>query len=197
MNRLRPVAMLVLPCALLAASAVPAGAMRAGAVPAGAIAAGAPPAGAAAAGAAPVEHDPLTVHRSSPSHQSATLEQCVNSADQEERAATFSGEMTLLAGAARMEMRIDLLERGSGEEAWRRVTAPGLGVWRISAPGVKSFHYLKQVTNLAAPASYRGAVRFRWLNPAGHQIGYAEQRTRPCEETVVAAPSPAPGATLN
>ena len=70
-------------------------------------------------------------------------------------------------------------------------------MWRSSAPGVKSYRYLKQVTNLAAPASYRGAVRFRWLNAHGRQIAFAELRTRPCEQTVVSPPSPPSGATLN
>ena len=142
-------------------------------------------------------HDPLAVHRSAPAPESASLEQCVSSPEQEARAATFSGEMSAVPGTARMEMRIDVLERGPEEETYRRVTAPGLGVWRSSAPGVKSYRYLKQVTNLAAPASYRGAVRFRWLNAHGRQIASAELRTRPCEQTVVSPPSPPSGATLN
>ncbi len=137
------------------------------------------------------------VHRNPNAPESVTLEQCVSSPEQEERAATFSGEMTAVPGTTRMEMRIDLLERGTEEESYRRVTAPGLGVWRSSLPGVKSFRYLKQVTNLTAPASYRGLVSFRWLNSHGHPISTAELRTRACEQTVVAAPSPATGATLN
>jgi hypothetical protein len=157
-----------------------------------AAAATAPPAGAAVR-----FHDPLVVHRSAPAPESASLEQCVSSPEQEARAATFSGEMSAVPGTARMEMRIDVLERGPEEETYRRVTAPGLGVWRASAPGVKSYRYLKQVTNLAAPASYRGAVRFRWLNAHGRQIAFAELRTRPCEQTVVSPPSTPSGATLN
>ncbi len=129
----------------------------------------------------------------------------MTSPEQEARAATFSGEMTAVAGSTRMEMRIDVLEKAPEEESYRRVSAPGLGVWRSSAPGVKSFRYLKQVTNLAAPASYRGAVRFRWFNAKGRQIAFAELRTRGCEESVVSppsqtvvSPSSAPsGATLN
>jgi hypothetical protein len=136
-------------------------------------------------------------HRNPDAPDSVSLEQCVSSPEQEERAATFAGEMTALPGTTRMEMRVDLLERGTEEESYRRVTAPGLSVWRSSLPGVKSFRYLKQVTNLTAPASYRGLVSFRWLNSHGRLISTAELRTRPCEQTVVAAPSPAPGATLN
>ena len=40
----------------------------------------------------------------------------------------------------------------------------------LAAPGVKVYKYLKQVTNLAAPAFYRGVVRFRWLNAKGKLI---------------------------
>jgi len=149
------------------------------------------------AGAAGQFHEPLTVHRSTPAPESASLEQCISSPEQEARAATFSGEMTAVPGTARMEMRIDVLEKAPEAESYRRVNAPGLGVWRASATGVKSYRYLKQVTNLAAPASYRGAVRFRWLNAHGRQIAFAELRTRACEQTVVSPPSPPAGATLN
>ncbi len=154
-------------------------------------------AAAAPAGAAVSLHEPLVAHRNAPAPQSANLEQCVTSPEQEERAATFSGEMSAVPGSVRMEMRIDVLEKAPEEESYRRVSAPGLGVWRTSAAGVKSFRYLKQVTNLAAPAFYRGLVRFRWFNAKGRQISFAELRTRPCEQTVASPPSPPSGATLN
>ena len=95
-----------------------------------------------------------------------------------ERSATFAGEMATIPGAAKMEMRIDVLERMPGEVAFHVISAPGLGVWRSSAPGVKNYKYLKQVTNLAAPAYYRAAVRFRWLNAKGRLVKSAELRTR-------------------
>ncbi len=98
---------------------------------------------------------------------SATLEQCVTSEVQAERAATFAGEMASIAGSTKMEMRIDVLERAPREMAFHMVSAPGLGVWRTAAPGVKSYRYLKEVTNLAAPAFYRAVVRYRWFNAQG------------------------------
>src|SRR5690349_17356178 len=88
---------------------------------------------------------------------SATLESCVEAPEQAERSATFAGEMSMIPGAAKMEMRIDVLERAPSEEAFHVVAAPGLGVWRWAAPGVKTYRYLKEVTNLAAPAYYRAA----------------------------------------
>jgi hypothetical protein len=113
-----------------------------------------------------------------------SLEQCVTSTEQEARTATFSGEMIAIAGTSKMEMRIDVLERmpSALEPAFRNIAAPGLGVWRTAAPGVKVYKYLKQVTNLTAPAAYRAAVRFRWLNTKGKLVKAAELRTPKCQQ---------------
>jgi len=113
---------------------------------------------------------------------SATLEQCVPALTDGERSATFAGEMTTIAGAARMEMRIDVQERMPGEVDFHNINAPGLGAWRSSAPGVKAYKFLRQVTNLSAPASYRGAVRFRWLNARGRLIKVAQRSTPICNQ---------------
>ena len=90
-----------------------------------------------------------------------------------------------------MAMRIDVLERLPDELVFHTVTAPGLGVWHSSAPGVKVYKSLKQVTNLSAPAVYRGAVRFRWLNAKGRLLKSAELRTTEVRADVV----PPAGAT--
>jgi hypothetical protein len=120
----------------------------------------------------------------------ATLTECVTAPAQANRSATFSGEMSAIPGAARMEMRIDVLERAPTDAAFHVISAEGLGVWRSAAPGVKTYKYIKQVTNLAAPAYYRGAVRFRWLNAKGKLIRMQEMRTARCLQTVLSeAPS--------
>jgi hypothetical protein len=116
---------------------------------------------------------------------SATVEQCATALAQSERSATFAGEMTTIVGTARMEMRIDLLERAPEEMQYRTVSAPGLGVWRVSADGVKAFKSIQQVTNLSAPAFYRGAVRFRWLSAKGRVIKQEELHTPRCEQPLV------------
>ena len=64
-----------------------------------------------------------------------------------------------------MSMRIELLERMPGEAGFRAVAAPGLGVWRASEPGVGVYKYVKQVTNLSAPADYRGLVALPLAGP--------------------------------
>jgi hypothetical protein len=122
---------------------------------------------------------------------SATVEQCVTSVTQAERMATFAGEMTALPGTAKMQMRIDVFERTLREPVFHVVIAPGLGVWRTSAPGVKDYRYLKAVTNLSAPAYYRALVRFRWLNAKGRLIEADELRTPKCLEPAAPAPKAA------
>jgi hypothetical protein len=126
---------------------------------------------------------------------SATLEQCATATiPQTERSATFAGEMTAFAGTVRMEIRIDLQERGLEETLYHTVSAPGLGVWHSSTPGVKVFTHLQQVTNLSAPAFYRGAVRFRWVGAKGRLIKTEELRTARCEQPAPAAAAPTTGA---
>jgi hypothetical protein len=120
----------------------------------------------------------------------ASLEQCATAPAASERSATFAGEMTALPGTARMEIRIDVLERLPGEGQYRTVSAPGLGVWRDSSPGVKTYTSFNTVNDLSAPAFYRGAVRFRWLNAKGRAIKSEELRTPRCEQP--AAPASAP-----
>lgn len=125
---------------------------------------------------------------------SATLSQCATATvPQTERAATFAGEMSAIPGTARMEIRIDLEERAPGELLYRTVSAPGLGLWHSSAAGVKIFTHIQQVTNLSAPALYRGVLRFRWLSAKGRLLKAAALRTAVCEQP--ATPSEAAGET--
>jgi hypothetical protein len=126
----------------------------------------------------------------------ATLQQCLTASTQTERSATFAGEMTATPDTAKMQMRIDVLERVPGGLVYHMVTAPGLGVWSSSAPGVKTYKNLNEVVNLAAPAFYRAEVRFRWLNARGRILKSAELRTRRCEQPAPATPeteTPTPG----
>jgi hypothetical protein len=121
---------------------------------------------------------------------SATLEQCITSDIPAERSATFAGEMASIPGAVKLQMRIEVLERLPHELLFHAVSAPGLGVWRTAAPGVKTYRYLKEVTNLAAPAAYRAAVRFRWLNARGRLMRVTELRTDRCLQPAAEARTP-------
>ncbi len=122
---------------------------------------------------------------------SATLQQCATATiPQTERAATFAGEMSAIPGTARMEIRVDLEERGPEELLYRTVNASGLGVWHGSAAGVKIFAHVQQVTNLSAPALYRGALRFRWLNAKNRPIKTEELHTAHCEQPAASPTTP-------
>jgi hypothetical protein len=123
----------------------------------------------------------------------ATLEQCATTGEQADRSATFSGEMTSIGATARMAMRIEVQERLPGDELFHTVSAPGLGVWRGSAPGVKIYQYVKQVTNLSSPALYRALIRFHWLNGRGYVTRRAARYTSTCTQPApVAIPAPVP-----
>jgi hypothetical protein len=112
------------------------------------------------AGAQAVPKGPIT---------SAAVEECHRADARVERYVTFAVQMNAIPGAARMAIRLDLrMARGKGR--YRTVTAPGLGDWHRSAPGVDIFRYRKQVTNLMAGASYRGVMRFRWYDADGHLL---------------------------
>jgi hypothetical protein len=123
----------------------------------------------------------------------ATLEACVTAALASERSATFAGEMTAVAGTARMSMRVDVEERMPEEGAFQVLTPSGVGVWRSSDPKVKVYKYLKQVSNLGSPAVYRAMVHFRWLNSKGHLIKRADRLTPACAQ--LSSPLPSSGTT--
>jgi hypothetical protein len=142
-----------------------------------------------ASAAAPVDWTPLAAQTDAAGGAAATVEQCVTTGEQTDRSATFSAEMTAIAGTARMAMRIEVQERLPGEELFHTVSAPGLGVWRGSAPGVKIYQYVKQVTNLSFPAGYRALVRFHWLNDKGYVTRRAERHTLECVQPA-SAPTP-------
>jgi hypothetical protein len=143
-----------------------------------------------------VDWTPLAAQTDAAGGATATVEQCVTTGEQSARSATFSGEMTAVAGTARMAMRIEVQERTPGE-GFHTVSAPGLGVWRGSAPGVKIYQYVKQVTNLSSPADYRALVRFHWLNDRGYVVKRAERFTATCAQPASAVTplttTPVPG----
>jgi CARDB len=109
------------------------------------------------------------------------LESCHTGSAPLERYATFAAQMGAIQGTRRMQVRFDLLEKVGGA-AYRRVSAPGLGVWRSSVPGVDIFRYRKQVANLQAPGSYRALVRFRWIGDGGKVLKSTTRRTGTCKQ---------------
>ncbi len=129
-----------------------------------------------------------------PAPVSASVEQCVPSVNRTERSATFVGQMTATAGTQRMAIQIEIQERMPTDLAFHTVMAPGLGVWRQSETGVRIYKFVKQVTNLSAPAAFRALVRYRWLDDRGHTIAHAQRRTPICQQPAQPLPAQPPPA---
>jgi hypothetical protein len=122
-------------------------------------------------------------HSASPPRASAQLDRCHPSLDAAQRYAAFSGAMrSLRAGQDRMEMRFDLFRRARGSLVFKRVAAPGLGVWNRANPGVGRFKFRQKVENLSAPAAYRAVVSFRWIGADGHVFARAQHVTLACQQ---------------
>jgi hypothetical protein len=112
------------------------------------------------------------------------LEQCLGAGAQAERSATFVAQMVATVATQKMAVKIQLEERMRGEAEYHGVLAPGFGIWRSAEPGVKIYKYVKQVTNLTAPAAYRAVVHFRWVGDRGRTLKRAEARSARCFEPV-------------
>jgi hypothetical protein len=113
---------------------------------------------------------------------SATVEKCLAPTKEGAGTVTFAAQMTSIPGADEMAVRVQLQERTPASQGFHQVNAPGLGTWHQSEPSVKVYRYLTQVTNLAAPASYRALVSFRWLEVGGHEIKQLTRRTPVCRQ---------------
>jgi hypothetical protein len=107
---------------------------------------------------------------------------CTNGLDAGQRTAVFEGRMRRVSGTRKMQMRFALQWRQPGAARWTAIKAPGLGTWVSSSAGVKSYTFTKRIENLAAPASYRVVVRFRWLDSDGHRIDSDEIVSKPCRQ---------------
>src|SRR4030081_1279144 len=89
---------------------------------------------------------PVAAQSASPPRASAQLDRCHASLDAAPRYAVLSGAMrSLLGGQDRRDMRFDLYRRAPGAVGFRRVAAPGLGVWNRADPGVGRFRFNQKV----------------------------------------------------
>jgi hypothetical protein len=111
---------------------------------------------------------------------------CQKALDPPERAISVQAVMRPVTGTARMQMRFDLMRktgpgtvftkvRGRQLDSWISPQDPTLGqnpadVWILSHP----------VVDLAAPATYRFRVNFRWIGAQGQRLATAVQSTAGC-----------------
>jgi hypothetical protein len=111
-----------------------------------------------------------------------TLVSCTTGLASADRTVVYEGRMRRISGTRRMQMRFALQWRQPGSKRWLGLKAPGLGSWVSSNRGVNSYTFTKRIENLAAPASYRVVVRFRWLDARGHTIDSDSIVARPCRQ---------------
>jgi hypothetical protein len=123
----------------------------------------------------------------------ARLVACTTGGDDASRAAVFSGAMPAATGTRRMLMRFVLLQRLGADAGapFRRLSVPGWGRWERSDPGRRGFVFTKRIEALMAPAAYRAAITFRWLDAKGRTQRTTTRRTAPCEQ-----PDPRPDLEL-
>lgn len=112
----------------------------------------------------------------------ASLTACKTSADAAKRSLTFRAVAATSAPGQRIEIRFDLLQHTPGSGREQRIDGGGLGTWTRSGAGVTRYERFLTVQNLTAPATYRGAVRFRWINAAGKVVRSAVRFTRTCRQ---------------
>jgi CARDB len=124
-----------------------------------------------------------------PAH--ARLMSCAKSTDPAARVAVFEGSMRAWRHSERLQLRFRLQSRTPQDPVWRSVHADGFGRWQSSDAGVRRFVYDKRVEGLAAPASYRVVVRFRWRNAHGRIVGHAQRTSGTCRE-----PDPRPNLVM-
>src|SRR3954454_11697542 len=110
----------------------------------------------------------------------ARLATCQTGPNATDRYAVFTGSMPRIGGAGTMAMRFDLFER-QPQGRFLAVSLPHWGVWeKTSKKGVPGFIFTKRVEQLAAPASYRAVVSFRWYDAQGRVVRRATRTSSTC-----------------
>ena len=110
------------------------------------------------------------------------LATCHRDSVQDERYAVFGAEMASLRRGDRMAMRFDLQRRAPGERRFESLDVPGLGVWHRARRGRSPYSFDQRVERLAAPASYRARVTFRWTGPGNAEKVVVRRVTEACKQ---------------
>ena len=112
----------------------------------------------------------------------ATLTACVNSTDPSGRSMTVRGSAAIYAAGQTMAVRFDLLSRTSAGGPERTVEGGGMGTWTRSSAGVTSYERFLTIQNLPAPAVYRAALSFQWIDKKGKVVRTAVVYTPTCTQ---------------
>ena len=96
------------------------------------------------------------------------------------RAATFYARMDSVAGAAKLQIRFQLLERLGRDDSWSKLDVPALRQWHTSQAGVKRFGWKQTVDALRIGGAYKARVQYRWLTAAGTVLDSVSRDTPVC-----------------
>ncbi len=116
-----------------------------------------------------------------PGKPAVKLLDCSSGKTPSSRSAVFRGSMVQLPEGEGMRMRFQLGER-IGRGVWRAVSAPGLGVWHASLPGVGRFAYRQRIDALRKGTAYRVHVTFEWQDAQGNRLAEAVKRSKACHQ---------------
>src|SRR4051794_10525550 len=111
------------------------------------------------------------------------LQTCQTGATPSDRYAVFTGSMPRQPKTASMAMRFDLYERTPQSTEFGHVALPKWGIWeRTTKAGVPGFIFTKRIDQLAAPATYRAVVSFRWYDAKGKLLRSARRVSPNCHQ---------------
>jgi hypothetical protein len=110
---------------------------------------------------------------------------CQHALDPPARAMNITAVMRPVAGTVRMAIRFGLLQRLAGASFYTAVTGPGLNTWGPAPRGLgqrpgDTWFDKHPIADLAAPASYRYVVTFRWTGVHGKLLGTATRSSHVC-----------------
>jgi hypothetical protein len=111
---------------------------------------------------------------------------CQRALDPPARAVSVTAMMRPLPGTLKMALRFELLAKSKSHGSYRALTGGDLGTWISPANptlGQRAgdvWILNKQVVDLAAPASYRFRVFFRWSGAHNHVLGTAMRDSSTC-----------------
>jgi hypothetical protein len=113
---------------------------------------------------------------------SARVTACTTGVADTDRAAAFTGAMPSATGARAMQMRFVLLQRRGSTGPFKALVVPDWGAWETSDPGRSGFVFTQRIDALLAPAGYKAAIYFRWLDKRGRVLRMARRTTGACEQ---------------
>lgn len=113
----------------------------------------------------------------------APLTRCTVGLEPAQRTLTVHPQMRPIAGTVRMGIRLALYERTPVTGRFVHVPgADGFDTWRKSEKGVGEYDLFQTLDTLAAPASYRMRVGFRWYGKHARVLRTVTRLTPKCAE---------------